>query len=178
MTLNLNLILILSGLFGVLIGVIISVLSFTIAIRYKENKEMKERNLNHMVKEIETLVLLNKKVNEILQKRKLTMPEYMSFDVFDDVQISVDDFLYLQSFKAQNDFYLPSFVVEDFFKQITLRRVILTPEETLSLGGYVYKDGRILLEKFSDEIEKIIQDKKVHMKEITNKPFYIFQKNF
>ena len=47
-----------------------------------------------------------KKIIEILEKRMGTMDKYVSFDVFDDCYITVDDYIYLQSFAAQNSFYL------------------------------------------------------------------------
>ena len=107
-----------AGLIGVLVGALLVTIIFNLRIRYEEQKEKQRRLLEHKVKEIETLVLLNQKISEILQKRVMLMDEYVSFDAFDDCYITIDDFAYLQSFAAQNSFYLPNFFLEEFFKKI------------------------------------------------------------
>jgi len=90
------------GLLGVLVGAAIVTFTFNLRIRYDEQKEKYRREMEHKVKEIETLVLLNKKIIEILEKRIVMMDKYVSFDAFDDCYITVDDYIYLQSFAAQN----------------------------------------------------------------------------
>ena len=45
------------------------------------------------------------------------MDEYVSFDAFDDCYITIDDFAYLQSFAAQNNFYLPNYFLEEIFQE-------------------------------------------------------------
>ncbi|MEA4829235.1 MAG: hypothetical protein VB121_04450, partial [Enterococcus thailandicus] len=85
------------GFIGVLLGALVVYLGMAIQMRHLENKETRRRELELKVKEIETLNQLNKKVNEILQKRSTLMEEYVSFDAFDDCYITIDDFAYLQS---------------------------------------------------------------------------------
>lgn len=97
-----------TGFIGVLVGAILVYLGMAIQMRHLENKEQRRRELELKVKEIETLNQLNKKINEILQKRASLLEEYVSFDAFDDCYITIDDFAYLQSFSAQNNFYLPN----------------------------------------------------------------------
>lgn len=92
-----------TGFIGVLVGAILVYLGMAIQMRHLENKEQRRRELELKVKEIETLNQLNKKINEILQKRASLLEEYVSFDAFDDCYITIDDFAYLQSFSAQKD---------------------------------------------------------------------------
>ena len=97
-----------AGFIGVLVGALLVTIIFNLRIRYDEQRK-RRRLLEHKVKEIETLLQLNRKISEILQKRVILMDEYVSFDAFDDCYITIDDFAYLQSFAAQNNFYLPNY---------------------------------------------------------------------
>ena len=153
------------GISGVLVGALMVIIAVLLTLRYLDKKETKKRQLEHKVKEIEVLLLLNRKIIEILEKRTILMDRYVSFDSFDDCYITVDDYIYLQSFAAQNNFYLPNYFLEEFFKQIATRRVILSPEETVKIGGYAYKGGRLIMEEFSDKIEELIQERKGQMKQ-------------
>lgn len=164
------------GILGVVVGAVITIISFNLRIRYDERKESQRRLLEHKVKEIETLVLLNKKIIEILEKRIVMMDKYVSFDAFDDCYITVDDYIYLQSFAAQNSFYLPNYFLEEFFKKIATRKVVLSPEEVVSMGGYTFKGARILLEQFSDQLIEMIYERKVQMQKMTDKPLTYFSK--
>ncbi|EOT47210.1 MULTISPECIES: hypothetical protein [Enterococcus] len=165
-----------TGLIGVLVGAAIVTFTFNLRIRYDERKEKRQRELDHRIREIETLVLLNKKINEILEKRMVMMDKYLSFDAFDDCYISVDDYIYLQSFTAQNSFYLPNYFVEEFFKKIATRKVVLSPEETVQYGGYAFKGGRMLMESFSDEIKEMIYERKNQVQQMTDQPYTYFSK--
>ena len=60
-----------AGMVGVIVGALIVTASAALHSSYKERKEVRYRELEHLVKEIESLNLLNKKVKEILQKREL-----------------------------------------------------------------------------------------------------------
>ena len=164
----------LAALGGVLVGALVVTVAFDLRIRYDERKEKRRRQLDHKVQEIETLLVLNKKIQEILQKRSATMAEYVSFDGFDDAYITVDDYVYLQSFSAQNNFYLPNYIIEEFFKQIGQRKVILTPEETVNIGGYAYKGGRVLLEHFSDTLMELVDERKAQLKQLSNEELTYF----
>ncbi|MDH6364804.1 hypothetical protein M2139_001751 [Enterococcus sp. PF1-24] len=166
-----------AGLIGVIIGGIIVVVAFNLKTKYEEKKQLRNQELMFTVKEIETLNLLNAKINDILQKGLLLKPEYVSFDAFDDCYVPIDDFVYLKSFASQNNFYLPTYLIEEFFKNISHRRVILSPDETVRLGGYTYTGGRIILETFSDELVSIMEEKKRHMKALTNQPLSYFLKD-
>lgn len=158
----------LAALVGVMIGALIVVIAFNLRIRYEERRDIRRRMLEHKTKEIETVLLLNQKIQEILQKRAATMSNYVSFDSFDDVYITIDDYVFLQSFAAQNNFYLPNYVVEEFFKQISQRKVILSPEDTIAMGGYAYKGARVLLEQFSDSLLELVRERKVQLKKLAN----------
>lgn len=138
-------------------------------------KEVRYRELEHLVKEIESLNLLNKKVKEILQKRELYIDRSIEYLSMDDCFISIDDFIYLESFSAQNNFYLPTYLIEEFFKKIAHRKVILTASEVAEMGGHTYKGGRVILENFSDEILAIIEDKKRKMQRLSNEPLHYFK---
>lgn len=162
------------GLVGVIVGALIVAIGFFVWTRYEATQAQKNRVLEHKVKEIETLVLLNKKINEILEKRILMMDKYVSFDAFDDCYITVDDYIYLQSFAAQNSFYLPNYFLEEFFKKIATRKVVLSPEETLKVGGYTFKGGRVIIEEFSDQITEMIYERKVAIKKMTKEPLTYF----
>lgn len=50
------------GMIGVIVGALIVGVAFYFRIRYEEGKSQKNRILEHKVKEIETLVILNKKI--------------------------------------------------------------------------------------------------------------------
>ncbi|HAQ0777104.1 TPA: hypothetical protein IW634_002100, partial [Enterococcus faecium] len=76
-----------TGLIGVLTGAVVVYIGMILQMRHLENKEQRRRELELKVKEIETLNQLNKKINEILQKRTTLMEEYVSFDAFDDCYI-------------------------------------------------------------------------------------------
>lgn len=164
------------GIIGVIIGAVIVSVSVSYHARYYERKAVRFRELENYVKEIETLNLLNKKINEILQKREIYLDKSVNFMSMDDCYISIDDFIYLESFSAQNNFYLPTYLVEEFFKKISHRKVILTPDEVATIGGSTYKDGRVILENFSEELMDIIEDKKKQMKRLTNKPIYYYKR--
>ena len=166
------------GIIGVIIGALIVVFSVSIHARYYEKKTMRYRELENFVKEIETLNLLNKKINEILQKREIYIDKSVNFMSVDDCYISIDDFIYLESFSAQNNFYLPTYLIEEFFKKIAHRKVILTPDEVTSIGGSTYKGGRVILENFSEELMDIIEDKKRQLKRLSNKPIYYLKKDW
>lgn len=164
------------GIIGVIIGAVIVSISVSYHARYYEKKAIRFRELENYVKEIETLNLLNKKINEILQKREIYLDKSVNFMSVDDCYISIDDFIYLESFSAQNNFYLPTYLVEEFFKKISHRKVILTPDEVTAIGGSTYKGGRVILENFSEELMDIIEDKKKQMKRLTNKPIYYYKR--
>ena len=162
-----------AGFIGVLVGALLVTIIFNLRIRYDEQKEKRRRLLEHKVKEIETLLQLNRKISEILQKRVILMDEYVSFDAFDDCYITIDDFAY---FAAQNNFYLPNYFLEEFFKKIGTRRVILSPEETVKIGGYTYKGGRVIMENFLDTLTEMVNERKTQMKNLTNEPLTYFSK--
>ncbi|MGC6770154.1 hypothetical protein [Enterococcus sp. LJL51] len=165
------------GIIGVIVGAAIVILSMAFRLSYEERRYIRHRELENYVKEIESLNLLNKKINEILQKRDIYIDRSVHFLSVDDCYISIDDFIYLESFSAQNNFYLPTYLIDVFFKKITHRKVILTPDEVASIGGNTYKGGRVILENFSDELLSIIEDKKRQMKRLTKKPLYYFRNN-
>lgn len=163
-----------AGLVGVLVGAVIVIAAVNVRVKYDEGRANRNKELDFTVKEIETLNLLNQKVNEILQKRNLFRSDYVSFDAFDDNYITIDDFVYLQTFTSQNNFYLPTYLIEEFFKNTSHRRVILSPEETVRLGGYTYKGGRVIMENFSDDLVRIMEEKKIYLKQLSNQPLSYF----
>ena len=165
-----------AGMVGVIVGALIVTASAALHSSYKERKEVRYRELEHLVKEIESLNLLNKKVKEILQKRELYIDRSIEYLSMDDCFISIDDFIYLESFSAQNNFYLPTYLIEEFFKKIAHRKVILTASEVAEMGGHTYKGGRVILENFSDEILAIIEDKKRKMQRLSNDHFIILKR--
>lgn len=163
-----------AGFAGVIVGAIIVLISFNLKVKYDEKKENRNRELDHTVKEIEALNQVNIKVNEILEKRLSLKSEYVSFDTFDDCYIPIDDYVFLKSYTSQNNYYLPTYLIEEFFKNISSMRVVLSPEEIVRLGGYTYKGGRAILEKFSDDLIRIMEEKKVRIKSLTNQPLSFF----
>lgn len=163
------------GILGVVVGAAIVTISVSLRMSYEDKRDMRRRELENYVKEIECLNLLNKKINEILQKRDIYIDKSVHFLSVDDCYISIDDFIYLESFSAQNNFYLPTYLIDVFFKKITHRKVILTPDEIASIGGNTYKGGRVILESFSEELLTIIEDKKRQMKRLSNKPLFYFR---
>lgn len=163
------------GILGVIVGAAIVIIGVSLRMSYEDKRDMRRRELENYVKEIECLNLLNKKINEILQKRDIYIDKSVHFLSVDDCYISIDDFIYLESFSAQNNFYLPTYLIDVFFKKITHRKVILTPDEIASIGGNTYKGGRVILENFSEELLTIIEDKKRQMKRLSNKPLYYFR---
>ncbi|MGX6961363.1 hypothetical protein [Vagococcus xieshaowenii] len=162
-------------LLGVLIGAFIAIIAVKISIRQFLSEIDRREEIKNKMKEIDILVLLNKKINEVLQKRDIEIKEsallsdYERAVKFDDVKISIDDFIYIQSFCAQNHYYLPTFLVEEFFKNIAQRKVVLDPKVIRSEGAYVYQSGREIFEKFSDQLNEMIEDRKIELKQITNK---------
>ena len=163
------------GLIGVLIGAGITWIAVFFVFKYIDLRHKRERELEHQVKEIETINLLNKKINEILSKRNVLMQDYVSFNSFDDCYITIDDFIYLNSFTAQNNFYLPNYLIEEFFKNISHRKVILSPEETVKIGGYTYKGGRIVMETFSEQLIEILDEKRQKLSRSTKQPLSYFK---
>ena len=154
-----------TGLIGVLTGAVVVYIGMILQMRHLENKEQRRRELELKVKEIETLNQLNKKINEILQKRTTLMEEYVSFDAFDDCYIT------------QNSFYLPNYILDELFKNISHRKVILSPDETMKIGGYAYKGGRVILENFTDSLTEMINEKKAQLKTMTRQPIGFFSKD-
>jgi len=82
-----------AGMVGVIVGALIVTASAALHSSYKERKEVRYRELEHLVKEIESLNLLNKKVKEILQKRELYIDRSIEYLSMDDCFISIDDFI-------------------------------------------------------------------------------------
>ncbi|MDK2844741.1 MULTISPECIES: hypothetical protein [Enterococcus] len=167
---------VISAFIGVILGAVIVLITNSLRVRYDEARQVKMRMLEHKVKEIELLVLLNKKIRELLEKRVMMMDKYVSFDAFDDCYITIDDYVYLQSFASSNSFYLPNHILDEFFQKIATRKVVLTPEETVQFGAYAYKGGRVVLEQFSDELTELIYERKIQMKQLTDKPLAYFSK--
>ena len=60
------------------------------------------------------------------------------------------------------------YLVEEFFKNIAHRKVVLDSETTRNLGGYTYKGGRIVLETFSEELIGCAEDRKIELKQLRN----------
>ncbi len=83
-----------AGMVGVIVGALIVTASAALHSSYKERKEVRYRELEHLVKEIESLNLLNKKVKEILQKRELYIDRSIEYLSMDDCFISIDDFIW------------------------------------------------------------------------------------
>lgn len=153
---------------SMLIGAGIVIVITNINTARQNRKELKRAKVEEKMKEIDSLILLNNKINEIMQKRNVNIDRYTSFDTFDDCYIDIDDYVYLQSFAAQNHFYLPAYIVEEFFKNIAHRKVVLDAETTMELGGYTYKGGRIVLETFSEELLHCAEDRKIELKQLRN----------
>ena len=78
------------GMSGVFTGALIVILAFYLLLKYQDQKEKKRRVIEQKAKEIETLIHLNQKMVEILEKRVLLMDKYVSFDAFDDCYITVN----------------------------------------------------------------------------------------
>ncbi len=106
-----------AGLIGVLVGALLVTIIFNLRIRYEEQKEKQRRLLEHKVKEIETLVLLNQKISEILQKRVMLMDEYVSFHAFDDCYITIDDFAISTIFCSAKQFLSTEFFLGRIFQK-------------------------------------------------------------
>ncbi|MBP1043857.1 hypothetical protein I6N95_22775 [Vagococcus sp. BWB3-3] len=163
------------ALVGVVVGAVIALIGTNMNNRHTIKQMDRREQLIEKMKEIDVLNLLNKKVNEILQKRDVQLEsaaeieEFQSFDSFDDCMITIDDYIYLQSFCAQNHYYLPTYMVEEFFKNIGHRKIILDPQQVRRLGAYTYKGGRLILENFSDEINSVVQDRKIELKQLRGK---------
>ncbi|MDT2595981.1 hypothetical protein P7D52_04485 [Enterococcus dongliensis] len=163
------------GLIGVLIGAGLTGIAVFAVFKHLDSRHYRARELEHQVKEIETINLLNKKINEILSKRNILMQDYVAFNSFDDCYITIDDFIYLNSFTAQNSFYLPNYLIEEFFKNISHRKVILSPEETVKIGGFTYKGGRIVMETFSEQLLEILNEKRQQLSRSTERPLRYFK---
>jgi hypothetical protein len=66
--------------------------------------------------------------------------------------------------------------LEELIKKIGTRRVILSPEETVKIGGYTYKGGRIIMENFLDQLVEMVNERKNQMKNMTSEPLTYFSK--
>jgi len=67
--------------------------------------------------------------------------------------------------------------LEEFFKKIGTRRVILSPDETVKIGGYTYKGGRVIMENFLDTLVEMVNERKSQIKNLTNEPLTYFSKS-
>jgi len=103
-------------IFSVCIGALIAMVATSINNKFILSREEKHEKIREKMKEIDTLILLNKKINEILVKRDLNLDFYQSFDSFDDVYITIDDYVYLQSFVRKTIFIYPVFWWKNFLK--------------------------------------------------------------
>ncbi|SFE42924.1 hypothetical protein SAMN04487887_11269 [Enterococcus casseliflavus] len=54
--------------------------------------------------------------------------------------------------------------------------MILSPEETVKIGGYTYKGGRIIMENFLDQLVEMVNERKTQMKNMTSEPLTYFSK--
>lgn len=162
-------------LLGVLVGAFIAIIGVKISTNHYLNKMDQRDLIKDKMKEIDVLILLNKKINEILQKRDIefnqstNLTDYEKIANFDDVTISVEDYVYLQSFCSLNHYYLPTFMVEEFFNNIAHRKIVLDAESFQANGTYVYQGAREVLEQFSDQIIQTMNDRKVELKQLKSK---------
>ena len=85
--------------------------------------------------------------------------------------ITIDDFIYLQSFCAQNHYYLPTFMVEEFLVKSRIVKLSWTREQIRKVGAYTYKGGRLVLEEFSDQLMQMINDRKIELRQYTKRRY-------
>lgn len=163
-------------LIGVCIGALIVLISTGLNNAYQQRQERQQKEIREKMKEIDCLLLLNEKINIILQKHPIDAARFISFDAFDDCFITIDDYVYLQSFCAQNHFYLPNYLIEKFFQEIAHRQVVLRPDEVSQLGAYTYRGGRLILQNLSDELIKCIEDRRIDLKRIQQKKISYFHR--
>ena len=52
---------------------------------------------------------------------------------------------------------------------------MLSPTETVSLGGYTFKGGRVLMEQLSDKMTEMIYERKNQLTRLTNEPLLLFK---
>ncbi|MGX6978723.1 hypothetical protein ACWN8V_05635 [Vagococcus elongatus] len=162
-------------LLGVLLGALIAIAGVNINNKMIFKEFDRREQIKEKMKEIDMLMLLNKKINEIMQKRDIEIRDdvditnYEKVANFDDVKITIDDFIYLQSFCAQNHYYLPNYMVEEFFKKISHRKVVLDPQIIRTEGAYSYQGGRVVLEEFSEQLIRTAEDRKIELKQLTQK---------
>ena len=167
----------LSSLLGVLIGSLITLVGFFLSRRYEHKARLRTRELEHRVKEIDTINFFKSKIGEILHKHSVFLKDLSTYNVFDDVHITIDDYAYLESFVVINNYYLPNYVMEQFFKDITERKMVRTSQETLELGGYTFRRGRAVLENLSEELSQMVDEKKLELRELSNEPIHLLRKN-
>jgi hypothetical protein len=154
------------GLFGMLCGGVLMVLLFRAQRALRRKELAKEKELLHKRGEVQVYLLLNKKINEILMKREINVNDYIQLDAFDDCFISIDDLVYLRSFAAQNFFYLPTYMMEEFFKNIQVRQMVVPDAAIHQMGGYAYKGGRVVMESFSERLVNLIEDRRNEISEL------------
>ena len=59
-----------------------------------------------------------------------------------------------------------------------MREAVLSPEETIQIGGYTFRGGRVIMEQLSDNITEMIYERKVQLKKMTKEPMSLFSKTF
>ncbi len=55
--------------------------------------------------------------------------------------------------------------------------MILSPEETVKIGGYTYKGGRIIMENFLDQLVEMVNERKTQNEKHDERTVDLFFKN-
>ncbi|WEV60521.1 hypothetical protein OZX68_06275 [Streptococcaceae bacterium ESL0729] len=162
-----NIQIILSILAGMLLGIVGMGLGFYLYHLYDENRYKKQLAIDKKLKELEVRNILNKKINELLN-RPLDTGNDLLIIPQKDIKIPFYDYNFLKNFTSMYNLYLPAYFLETFFKDLSHRLATYSDEDDMKNGGYIFKDARIILENFSKEVTHDMKKKQKELEKLAN----------
>lgn len=159
--------LIISMIFGLIIGAWLTIAAMYIYKIYDENRYKKRLTIEKILKEIEVRNTLNQKIIELLN-RPVIGDDQELINPRDDVKVPFYDYNFLKNYTSMYNLYLPAYYLNSFFKDLTHHLAVFEDEEDLKNGGYIFKASRPIFEKFSIEITDDIEMKKQELNKAKN----------
>lgn len=170
-----NITIILSALIGLILGVFLFVFGMYFYMRYDENRYKKALSIEKLHKEIEVRRNLNTKIIEILN-RPVDEGDWELVDPREDVKIAFADYHFLKNYSSLHSLYIPTYFMDQFFKNLSNHLAVFDDADDLKNGGYIFKDSRRIFEDFSVVITDEVESKKEELSNTKNTYPTLFKK--
>lgn len=162
-----NLEIIISTLFGIIVGAWLAIAAFWLHKTYDDNRYKQRLAIEKLLKEIEVRNILNQKINEILN-REVSKSDKGLVNPQKDVKVPFYDYNFLKNYTSMYNLYIPNYFLNTFFKNLSHHLAVFDDAQDLKNGGYVFKDSRPIFESFSVEITEDMEKKKAELNRTRN----------